>query len=108
MADLVDRLACPRGPIPLAARGLAAVLARVGPRGLRVAATAGDALSAYATALGGRFHLVYLADRLRCDDSCKTGFAARWLLASHGHRCDEVDGQHDMVTGTSRPTTDNT
>ena len=34
MAGLVGPLACPLGPVPLAARGLAAVLARAGPRGL--------------------------------------------------------------------------
>ncbi|MGH8623931.1 MAG: hypothetical protein ACREYC_01195, partial [Gammaproteobacteria bacterium] len=33
MAGLTGPLACPLGPIPLAARGLAAVLARVGPGG---------------------------------------------------------------------------
>jgi len=33
VAESVVLLACPLGPIPLAARGLAAVLARAGPRG---------------------------------------------------------------------------
>jgi hypothetical protein len=33
LAEFVVLLACPLGPIPLAARGLAAVLARVGPSG---------------------------------------------------------------------------
>jgi hypothetical protein len=32
-AEFVVLLACPLGPIPLAARGLAAVLARAGPAG---------------------------------------------------------------------------
>jgi hypothetical protein len=34
-------LVCPLGPIPLAARGLAAVLARVGPAGAVVDANSG-------------------------------------------------------------------
>jgi hypothetical protein len=33
VAGSVGSLACPAGPIPLAARGLAAVLARAGPAG---------------------------------------------------------------------------
>jgi hypothetical protein len=33
MPEFVVRLACPLGPDPLAARGLAAVLARAGPAG---------------------------------------------------------------------------
>jgi hypothetical protein len=36
VAELVVLLTCPLGPIPLAARGLAAVLARVDPAGLPV------------------------------------------------------------------------
>jgi len=36
MVDSVVRLACPLGPIPRAARGLAAVLARAGPAGAMV------------------------------------------------------------------------
>jgi hypothetical protein len=35
VAELVTLVACPLGPIPLAARGLAAVLARAGPRAAR-------------------------------------------------------------------------
>jgi hypothetical protein len=35
VAKSVVLLACPAGPVPLAARGLAAVLARAGPAGAR-------------------------------------------------------------------------
>ncbi len=35
VAEFVTLLTCPLGPIPLAARGLAAVLARAGPAGAR-------------------------------------------------------------------------
>ena len=34
VAESVFPLACPLGPVPLAARGLAAVLARAGPAGV--------------------------------------------------------------------------
>jgi hypothetical protein len=43
MAEFVVLLACPLGPIPLAARGLAAVLARAGPAGARGRRQAGAA-----------------------------------------------------------------
>ena len=46
MAEFVVLLACPLGPIPLAARGLPAVLARAGPAGAVVKSApvaAGDA-----------------------------------------------------------------
>ncbi|MBV8541673.1 MAG: hypothetical protein JO364_09360 [Pseudonocardiales bacterium] len=41
MAECVVLLACPLGPIPLAARGLAAVLARAGPAGAVIDANPG-------------------------------------------------------------------
>jgi hypothetical protein len=43
VAEFVVLLACPLGPVPLAARGLAAVLARAGPAGAVVDVQPGDA-----------------------------------------------------------------
>ena len=85
MAEFVCPTHVPAGPIPLPARGLSAVLARVGPRGLAQlpqAPTAGRARCAYAAALArvGNRHIgaTYphrLEDSPRCVDAVKVGFA---------------------------------